>query len=189
VGRSEPIHIGSEELMQQIVGFKMHQGVMALVRRPKNVPLKEMGESVVVLNSLADAENIGAIVRNCAAFGVCNLIIDNVCSTPYLRRSVKVSRGAIFNMKVHESSDLRKTLSKLHSERYTLIATTPGGTAINQLPQHKKYALIIGSEGSGIAPEILQLADEQVGIPMHNGVDSLNAAAATAIFLYQLEMR
>ncbi|MCX6990616.1 MAG: hypothetical protein NTX49_06110 [Chlamydiae bacterium] len=104
------VEIATKEELQKITGYKMHQGIMALGMKPPNVPLNEMQGASVVLNGVIDAENVGAIIRNAVAFGIRNLIVDTHSSPPYLRRTIKVSRGAIFQMKIHTTSDLPNLL-------------------------------------------------------------------------------
>ncbi|MCI5052671.1 MAG: RNA methyltransferase [Simkaniaceae bacterium] len=179
-----PTYTAEPELMQKIVGFKMHQGVMALVRKPRQKPLSS--GPAVVLNGLANAENVGAIVRNCAAFGVKNLIVDEKCSSPYLRRSVKVSRGAIFHINVFETADLKTTLIE---GGYTILGAdaNPQAVPLKELKSITNYALIMGSEGAGMQSEIKELCHQLVTIPMQGGIDSLNASVANAVLLYALQ--
>ena len=84
--------------MNKIVGFKLHSGVMAIGKQPVDVNLSELESPVVVMNGIINSENVGSIIRNCAAFGFESIITDKQTSSPYLRRAVRVSMGAVLNI-------------------------------------------------------------------------------------------
>lgn len=182
-------YIATEEQLAQIVGFRMHQGIMALGKKPLVAALEELKGMIVVLNGLANAENVGAIVRNCAAFGVSSLIIDRKCSSPFLRRSVKVSMGAVFSMKLHETEDLTLTLDELKNKGSLIVGADPGKGSIPLRERifNEPCVLVIGSEGRGLDEKVRKACDQLVGIPISDSIDSLNAAAASAVFLYAMK--
>ena len=175
------IEIATQEELQKITGYKMHQGIMAIGIKPANTPLDEMYGPALVLNGVVDPENVGAIVRNAAAFGIRNLIVDSYSSPPYLRRTLKVSRGALFQMKVHITNDLPLLLKDK-----PVVATSLSDQSIplNQavLPQNPYF--IFGRESTGIDQNVLDTALLQVKIPIDPIVDSLNVAVACGIILY-----
>ncbi len=181
---SVKIEIASKEELQKIIGYKMHQGIMALGVKPKNALIEEMTGPAIVLNGVVDPENVGAIVRNAVAFGVRNLIVDTYSSPPYLRRSIKVSRGALFQMKVHTTSNLCELLQGKNS-----VATSLSNKAVLLeqaiFPQDPYF--IFGRESTGIDPEILNSASTHVKIPIDPIIDSLNVAVASGIILYQFQ--
>ncbi len=172
-----------KQLIDNLAGYRMHHGALALVKTPPSTPLSELKAPILILNRLANAENVGAILRNCAAFGIKSLIFDSFTSPPYLRRTVRVSMGTLFDLNIHITQDLTKTLKELS---LPIIGAALSSQAI-PLPQFtfpKEFALIIGSEGTGIDPEIKALCNTLISIPIDPSVDSLNAAAATAILAY-----
>lgn len=180
-----PSHIQTEiatkEELQKIAGYKMHQGIMALGVKPPNTPLEEMQGAAVVLNGIVDAENVGAIIRNAVAFGIRNLIVDTYTSPPYLRRTIKVSRGTLFQMKVHSTSDLPHLLKDKQG-----VATSLSNQAIllEQALLPKDPYFIFGRESTGIDKAILDSALLHVKIAIDPIVDSLNVAVASGILLY-----
>lgn len=178
--------VASAELMKGIVGYRMHQGVMALGKTPKNTPIEVTEGSVVALDSLANAENVGAVVRNAAAFGVKHLLVDHLCSSPFLRRSVKVSMGAIYSTQVCKVPDLPEALKELKKRGYEVVGAHAHSSAVslNQFNWPKSVVLVMGSEGQGLRPEVEAVCDHLVYIPMEESVDSLNVAAASAVLFY-----
>jgi len=181
-----PCYTADESIMTQIVGYRLHQGVMAHVAAPESVPLEDLHERIVVLNGLCNAENVGAIMRNCAAFGIRSVIVDEKSSDPYLRRSVKVSMGSVFNLKVHYTENLVETLNCLKEKGYTIVGADNKEGAINAASYvyPLKSVLIVGSEGHGL--DVVESCQQLVKIPIEPQVDSLNVAAATAVLLYHM---
>ena len=179
------VEIATKEELQKITGYKMHQGIMALGMKPPNVPLNEMQGGAVVLNGVIDAENVGAIIRNAVAFGIQNLIVDTHSSPPYLRRTIKVSRGAIFQMKIHTTSDLPLLLKGKQG-----VATSLSNESIplDQAILPKDPYFIFGRESTGIDREVLDTAVMQIKIPINPIVDSLNVAVASGIILYHYNL-
>ena len=189
------VFIGKKELLNTIVGYNLHQSIMALGK----IPAQETLDSVlkhsssprlfVVMDGLANAENIGVLVRNCAAFGVQGILVGETSSSPYLRRAVRNSMGTIFKMPVVHCPHLAQTLTDLqqchqfkifaahpHTEEHTIQRTDFSGNC----------CLVFGNEGSGVSPQVLSACDMPVAIPMQRSVDSLNVASASAVFLYEV---
>jgi tRNA G18 (ribose-2'-O)-methylase SpoU len=190
---SFPVYLAAKELMEEIVGFNLHQGIMAVGRVPAERTLEETiaplapGHLLVALDGLANAENVGVVVRNCAAFGVDAIIVGPTSSSPYLRRAVRNSMGTVFGMRVIHVSDLPGTLVRLH-ERFgtAIVGTTPSAAVtLSASTVVGNCCLVLGSEGDGISPEVLARCTARVAIPMHNGTDSLNVASASAVVLYE----
>jgi tRNA G18 (ribose-2'-O)-methylase SpoU len=172
------IEIAPKEELTKITGYKMHQGIMALGVKPKNALLEEMSGPAVVLNGVIDPDNVGAIVRTARAFGITNLIVDSYSSPPYLRRTIKVSRGSLFHMKVHTSPNLPLLLKGKNS-----VATSLRDTAISlheaALPNNPYF--IFGRESTGIDKDILDTTKLHIKIPIDPIIDSLNVAVASGI--------
>jgi tRNA G18 (ribose-2'-O)-methylase SpoU len=142
----------------------------------------------VAADGLSNAENLGAIVRNCAAFGVHALIVGETSSSPFLRRAVRSSMGAIFQLPVIESTRLADSLSELRRHHLRCIAAHPHAIerALWQADFRRDCCVIFGSEGAGLSADILAACDEAVTIPMPPTVDSLNVSSAAAAFLYEV---
>ena len=178
----------SRELMDQIVGFKMHKGILALAEHPGYSVLKDMGNRIVALNGISDAENVGSITRNASAFGISDIIFDNKSSSPFLRRPVRVSAGAVLDMKVSKSDDLSSDLDKLKNYGYTIYSAEldDRSISINSISPTDKYVIVFGSEGHGISKQILDMSDKIIKVDISSAVNSLNVANSAAIILYEL---
>lgn len=193
--RKDPlaVFVAPVALVERIVGFHYHQGAMAVGRIPAARPLQESlaiaprPRLAVALDGLTSAENVGTIVRNCAAFAVAALLVGETTASPWLRRAVRNSMGTVLSLSVHPAPALASVLGALRSGHgFRLVAATPAGS----MPLHEASlvndcCLVFGHEGLGVSPEVLAVCDETVAIPMPPEVDSLNVASATAVFLYE----
>jgi len=184
-----PIYTASNELMEQIVGHKIHQGIMALIDKPSFIEFDAISGNIVVLNGLTSPENVGSIVRSCAAFSISTILIDEKTCSPYLRRCIRVSTGNVFNLKVYKSNSLRSDLITLQQNGYALISTANEQNAVSleKFSFPKKSAIIIGSEGHGIEEEILKISNSILKIDINEEVTSLNASIVAAIILYKIK--
>jgi tRNA G18 (ribose-2'-O)-methylase SpoU len=157
---AERRYIAKKELMDQIVGFRLHKGIMAIAKQPQNRNVSELKSPIIILNGIVNSENVGAIVRNCIGFDVDSMIVDKKTSSPYLRRAVRCSMGAIFYMDIHFSDDIALTIQELKSNDYSIFAAENNKNAIDlsgfDFPA--QYALVFGSEGNGIDGNILTLS-------------------------------
>lgn len=179
--------LASKTSMENIVGFNLHQGVMAQAPIPIDSPLEDIyHEPIIVLDGLAKAENVGAIVRNATAFGVKAMLLSSDSCHPYNRRAVRVSMGNLFNMKVHQSQNLSHSLAQLKKNGVRVYAfeNRPFAQDISSIQFPHASALVIGSEGKGISKNILDVSDQFVRIPIDEHVYALNAACASAVGLY-----
>jgi len=211
--RPEPVavYLAEKNLLETLTGFSMFQGVLAVGKIPPPASLDEILSGnppprlLVALDGLANAENLGALVRNCVAFGVQALIAGETTSSPFLRRAVRNSMGTILQLPVIELAKLgqrHQFTSKPNSTALTLVECLRqlrdrGVRCIAAHPHtDKKFlaesdftrdcCLVFGSEGEGISPAVLNACDEAVAIPMPPAVDSLNVGAAAAVFLYEV---
>jgi len=186
------VFIAEKALLEKLTGFSMYQGLLAIGKVPVPPSLEELLRSprprlFVAVDALTSAQNLGGIVRNCAAFGVQGLIAGENCVSPFLRRAVRSSMGALFHLPVLESRSLAQTLRQLRQGGIRLLAAHPGSKrpiAMGQLSAD--CCLVFGSEGYGISPDILAACDEALAIPMPSHVDSLNVGSAASVFLYEL---
>jgi len=187
------VFIAPKESMEQLVGFTLYQGVMAIGQFPTPLPLEDQLASspkphlLVALDGIADAENTGVIVRNSLAFGAQLLIAGEASSSPYVRRAVRNSMGAIFKLPVVEPPNLVQTLRQLQARGIRCIAAHGKAKAktLAQCDLSGDCCIVLGSEGLGISPAVLEVCDEAVAIPMFSGVDSINVGNAAAVFLFE----
>ena len=199
-GPDTVIYLGEDALLEGIVGFPLHQKLLAIGRIPPNPPLEELhirepGRHVhVALEGLADAENMGMILRNAAAFGVRSLIWGSDSTSPWMRRSVRVSLGNLFALRIHRADSLHDTLRRCREELgWRIVGTTPQGgdnhIVWDETPgkdaRVEHLCLLFGSEAEGLTDEALALCDAHFSIPMQGGVDSINVANAVAVTLFE----
>jgi len=179
--------------LEKLTGFSMYQGLLAVGRIPDSASLATVLATsaqpylLAAVDGLNNSENLGALVRNCAAFGVQALLVGETCSSPYMRRAVRSSMGTIFKLPVVECTSLAGSLRDLRRQRVWSVAAHPhaGGQTLSQARLQADACLVFGSEGFGISAGVLDACDEQVAIPMHADVDSLNVGSASAAFLYE----
>ncbi len=188
------IYVAEKKIVETIVGYNLHQGIMAVAKLPEERPLDETLRNItqpffiVALDGLANAENVGVVVRNCAAFGADTIIAGKTSSSPYLRRAVRNSMGTVFQMNVVHSSDLQESLMYLRQNyKAKIIAAHPHEqSTIANTDFSGNVCIVLGNEGEGISPAILEACTHRVTIPMMKGTDSLNVASASAVFLYEV---
>jgi len=204
------VFVAEKAFLESLTGFSLFQGILAVGKIPPPASLTEILANTaqprlfVAVDELANAENLGALMRNCVAFGVQALLVGETSSSPYLRRSVRNSMGAIFQLPIWEVRmanaavqlrrddpapfSLAKTLHDLRARGIRCIAAHPhaNGRTLSQADFSGDCCVVFGSEGNGISTDVLAACDEAVEIPMLNEVDSLNVGAAAAVFLYEV---
>lgn len=185
-----PVYVVPQTVMDGVAGLPVHRGCLAIGARPVDVTVPADARLVVVLADLVDVDNVGAIARNAAAFGADALLLSPRCADPFYRKAIRVSAGCVFALPVVRASRWPDDLLALRNQRgFSLLAATLDTTA-TPLPAYQRpprVALVLGSEGPGLSPQIARACDATVTIPMAGAiVDSLNVATAAAVFLYQL---
>jgi len=188
-----PVYLAEKKFLESLVGFNMFQGVLAVGQLPAALSLEQfLAQSAAprlfaAVDGLTSAENVGLLVRNCAAFRVQGLIVGETSSSPYLRRAVRNSMGTIFDLAIFESANLVQTLQQLRTAGIRSIAAHPhtDKKMLSQADFTTDCCVVFGSEGSGISAPVLAACNEAVAIPMPPNVDSLNVGAAAAVFLYE----
>jgi tRNA G18 (ribose-2'-O)-methylase SpoU len=186
-------YTASKEVLEELTGFSMYQGALGIGRVPEARTLAAVIKAsprprlFVAADSIASAENLGGVVRNCVGFGVQALFAGETASSPYLRRAVRSSMGAIFKLPVVELDNLAEALNALRAAGVRSIAAHPhtDRRTLFALDLTLDTCIVFGSEGSGISPAVLQACDEAVAIPMASAVDSLNVGSAAAAFLFE----
>jgi tRNA G18 (ribose-2'-O)-methylase SpoU len=182
------VYVAEESVLQAITGFHVHRGALASMHRPAlpSVPQVLAGaRRVAVLDGLVDHTNVGAAIRACAAFGMDGVLITPTCADPLYRRSVRVSMGTVFQVPWTRVEPWPEAVGLLREQGFVTAALALSPTAITldelagNLPE--RLALVLGSEGHGLAAATLAAADLVVRIPMAGGVDSLNVASAAAV--------
>jgi tRNA G18 (ribose-2'-O)-methylase SpoU len=185
-----PCYVVSEDLAEQVTGFHVHRGALASLRRRPLAGLDEVlagARTVVVLEDIVDHTNVGAVFRSAAALGVDAVLLSPRCADPLYRRSVKVAMGAVFSVVYARLDDWYDALPELSRRGFTTVALTLAADArpiAACVAGVDRLALVLGTEGHGLSPRWETTADRRAVIPMQQGVDSLNVAAAAAVACY-----
>ncbi len=188
-----PVYTGERDILAALTGYTLTRGVLCAMRRPQKKSVRDIcrdARRVVVIDGVVDTTNIGAIFRSAAALGIDAVLLTPTSCDPLNRRSVRVSMGSVFLI---PWSWLDVPISSLgeYGFRTAAMALTDNSISIDSplLTAEKKLAIIMGTEGDGLAHETIAAADYVVRIPMSHGVDSLNVAAAAAVAFWELRKR
>lgn len=194
--RPEPelrVYIADQKVLETITGYTLHQGALAVGRIPPSPDFAALLQSaprpllLAAVEAIASAENLGAVVRSCAAFGAHFLIVGETCGSPFQRRAVSGSMGTIFEQPVVRVANLVEKLTALRARGIRCLAAhpRPGAKNLAAVDLRGDCCLVFGAEGPGLTAPVLAACDDMVEIPMPSHMNSLNVAAATAVFLYE----
>lgn len=188
-GLDVPGYVVDKWTLSDVVGFRVTRGVLASADRPAPPRLGELlatARRVAVLEGLNDFENLGALFRNAAAFGLDAVLLDPRCADPLYRRSVRVSMGHVLAVPFAVlPGSWPESLELLRGFR--LLALSPAGEVrLREVVPPPRWAVLLGAEGPGLSAAALARADARVRIPMAAGVDSLNVSTAAAVAFAQL---
>ena len=187
------VFVAPRSLLPAITGFKFHRAMLGCGKRPERKDLSEvltattLPSTAVICSAIHDQENLGGILRNCAAFGVDLVMLSEQCADPWSRRTLRVSMGATFKLPLYWSTNFTRDLSRLHREfGFELVASVLSADAEDLAGTRRgpRLGLLFGNEGHGLQQNWIRLCDRRVTIPMSLQTDSLNVAVATGIFLY-----
>lgn len=185
-----PAYTGSRELLASLTGYKLTRGVLCAMKRPSPAPADKLlkdARRVVVIDGVTDTTNIGAIFRSAAALGMDAVLLTPQSCDPLNRRSVRVSMGSVFLVPWTWIDDPVNSLRKLGFSTAAMALRKDSVSLTDaKLKKEKKLAIIMGTEGDGLADSVISSADYTVMIPMAHGVDSLNVAAASAVAFWEL---
>ena len=186
-----PVYVGNTEVLEELTGFHVHRGALALMHRPELLTVADViadAQRIVILEDIVDHTNVGAIVRSAAGLGFDGFLISPRCADPLYRRSVRVSMGTVFDLPWTRLGSWPDDLQTLRDAGFTVVAMTPREDAIDlgAFDPPGKVALVLGTEGNGLSTRAIAQADVAVRIPMQRGVDSLNVAAAAAVVCWHL---
>ena len=196
-----PIYTADDTLLENLTGFPLSRGVLAVMRRPVLPSVESVcngASRIAVLENVTDATNVGAMFRSAAALGMDAVLVTPSCSDPLLRRAARVSMGTVFQIPWtvigSRAEDWPQDgMARLHSLGFQTAAMALRDDTIpiddGRLKEAEKLAVILGTEGAGLTDETIRLADYTVKIPMFHGVDSLNVAAASAVAFWETRRR
>jgi tRNA G18 (ribose-2'-O)-methylase SpoU len=192
-----PVFLVGEGTIEALTGFNIHRGCLAIGERPARAAVGDLlarlpgARRLVVLERIANADNMGGIFRNAAAFGADAVVLGPGCCDPLYRKAIRVSMGTALRVPFCHADDWGQDLELIRGAGFTVAALVPAEDAddiarrASALPRDTQVALLAGSEGAGLTPETLAHADVRLRIPMAPGVDSLNVATATGIALHR----
>jgi tRNA G18 (ribose-2'-O)-methylase SpoU len=186
-----PVFLVPQTVMDQLAGFHVHRGCLAIARRPHHRAIPPDAALVVVLVDLVDVDNLGAIARNAAAFGADALVLSPRCADPFYRKAVRTSAGAVLSLPIVRATRWPDDVVALRDEHgFALVGAVVAedATPLSTFAPPERVAILLGAEGPGLDPVMQRLCDHRVTIPMAKapGVDSLNVATASAVFLYHI---
>lgn len=189
-----PVYTAELSVLTQLTGFQLTRGMLCAMLRPQPRTLEETvggTKRVAVLEEVMNPTNVGAIFRSAAALGMEAVLLTKGCTNPLYRRSARVSMGTVFQIPwCFVEDDWQLRLREL-GYKTAAMALTDNSVSITDdaLSREEKLALVLGSEGDGLAENTIAQCDYTVKIPMYHGVDSLNVAAASAVAFWELRSR
>ncbi|MBP3637656.1 MAG: RNA methyltransferase [Clostridia bacterium] len=179
-----PVYALSEHVLAAVCDTKTPQGIAAVVKMQTNAA---MGRKVVALDGVQDPGNVGTIIRTADAAGLEGIILSEQCADVFSPKTLRATMGSIFRMPLAVTGDLPGYLTSLRENGYSVISSQLDGEPFYQRqPVGEKFCLIIGNEGNGISDEVKATATHKVKLPMRGGAESLNAAIAAGIMMYDL---
>ena len=193
-----PVYTADREMLAELTGFELTRGVLCAFHRPAPRPVEELCKNarrVAVLEGIVDSTNVGAIFRSAAALNMDAVLINPSCCDPLCRRAVRVSMGTVFQVPWGQLGETpadwpEKGMDILHSLGFKTAAMALSDRSVSiddeHLAKEPKLAIVLGTEGDGLAAGTIASCDYTVKIPMSHGVDSLNVAAASAVAFWQL---
>ena len=187
VPEGAPVYTASQGVMDEIAGFPVHRGVLACARKGAPLALADVlarAKTVLMLAGLSNHDNVGAALRNAAAFGVDAVLLDDTSCDPLYRKSIRVSAGAALWLPFIHAGEARAQVEAVRAAGFEVWAMTPRADAedLYTLKRPEKLAILLGPEGPGLSDDLIA-AGQPVRIPMAPGFDSVNVATAGAIAL------
>ena len=201
-----PVYTGQREVLARLTGYELSRGFLCAMRRPQLPTAEEVcagRRRIAVLDSVVNSTNTGAIFRAATALGIEALLLTPTCCDPLNRRSVRVSMGTVFQMPWSYVGELREVRGELREVKgqmnyisaikelgFTTVALALSDNSVSiddpVLQGIDRMAIVMGTEGDGLSPEVIAACDYTAKIPMQRGVDSLNVAAAASVAFWQL---
>lgn len=196
-----PVYTADRAVLAGLTGYELTRGVLCAMRRPVLRAVEELlvgARRVAVLEGIVDATNIGAIFRSAAALGMDAVLVTPTCCDPLYRRAARVSMGTVFQVPWTRIGERAEDWPEQGLERLRALGFKTAAMALSEnsvsiddpaLMAEEKLAIVLGTEGNGLAAATIAACDHTVRIPMAHGVDSLNVAAASAVAFWQLRSR
>ncbi len=197
IHKSIPVYVAEFEVLTKLTGFQLTRGMLCAMYRPKLQTPQEIcrdARRIAVLENVVNPTNVGAIFRSAAALNMDAVLLTPACSDPLYRRAIRVSMGTVFQIPWtyigEKAADWPNDMGQLRQMGFQTVAMALREDSLGiddkRLHAVDKLAILLGTEGEGLADETLAQCDYTVRIPMSHGVDSLNVAAASAVAFYEL---
>ena len=185
-----PLYVAEQEVMNDLAGFNIHRGCLALVKRPVAPSLDRITAGplarVLVLEGVNNPDNVGGLFRSAAAFGIELVVLGPNSGDPLYRKAIRTSMGATLSVPFASAPQWPGAIRELRADGFTVVALTPDravGT-LDAIFPHAKLALLVGSEGTGLTDEAMRASTLRIRIPTTTDVDSLNVTTAASIAMY-----
>ncbi len=201
LGEDTPVYTADDGILEALTGYALYRGVLCAMRRPILKTAEEVckgASRIAVLENIADSTNVGAIIRSAAALNMDAVLVTPSCCDPLCRRAVRVSMGTVFQIPWTYIGADREEWERSGAELLRGMGFKTAAMALDdnsvsmddpRLAAEPRLAIILGSEGDGLAKKTIADCDYTVKIPMSHGVDSLNVAAASAVAFWELRKR
>ena len=195
-----PVYTAEFDVLTQLTGFGLTRGMLCVMRR-KGLPSVEdvckNARRIAILENVMNPTNVGAIFRSAAALGMDGILLTSASSNPLYRRAIRVSMGTVFQIPWtfmdSQMSWPEPAVGRLHEMGFKIAAMALDDNSVSiddpQLVHEEKLAIVLGTEGDGLAANTIADCDYTVKIPMYHGVDSLNVAAASAVAFWEMRRR
>jgi len=197
VAPSVPVFVGAAATLHAIAGYDVHRGCLALVERPQARAIDEVlagTQTLVILEGVANPDNVGGVFRNAAAFGAGGVLLSPTCGDPLYRKAIRTSMGAVLRVPHATADPWPDALTAVRAAGFSIVALTPREPsdsldAFAARTRPPRVALVLGTEGEGLTAAVEAAADYRVRIPISADVDSLNLSVAAGIALHALNAR
>lgn len=191
------VYTADRDVLSALTGYELTRGVLCAMRRPTPLSPTQIckdAKRIAVLEGIVDSTNIGAIFRSAAALGMDGILLTKTCCDPLVRRAVRVSMGTVFQIPWAYFDDNYtewQVYLKQFGFKTAAMALNENAVPIDDatLCTEEKLAIVLGTEGDGLASQTIENCDYNVIIPMYHNVDSLNVAAASAVAFWQLRQK
>ena len=189
-----PVYTAPFDVLKNLTGFPLTRGLLCAMKRKPLLSTEDVctgAQRIAVLEEVMNPTNIGAIIRSAAALGMDAVVLTPGCSNPLYRRAIRVSMGTVFQIPWTVAGENWQEEIKKLGFKTAALALCENTLSIDdeRLAKEEKFAIVLGTEGDGLATETIEKCDYTVKIPMYHGVDSLNVAAASAVAFWELRKR
>lgn len=193
VAPETPLYVVPPSMVEQLVGFNFHRGVLGCGRRPEILSLDQFFDehtgrvTIVVCAEVQGPDNLGVILRTCSALQVDGVLLGPKAGDPFMRRVVRVSMGTALKLPILESRNLPNDLQQMRDRWGVELAAAvldDAAEPLDQATRSARFALLFGNEGHGLEKDVVAQCQRRITIPMPHGVDSLNVSIAAGIFIY-----